>query len=171
MHSILFPGLNWTLLVSFFWTNILTKASPLPTISPDFESLPEQIVHLNGPLVCYRNLTIGEFGQQGSLLSCDAGTYCQGITTCNDTLVCSQDWIDLNGTLACNGELFCNGTLRCNKGPVHPACLPGLGILPPLALSILIVFLIIISGGLSGLKSAFMGNPSLLSSRKTSFIY
>lgn len=150
---------------SFIGANTLSRASPLPSISNriDYELPSEELLNLEGPLLCHGNLTAQSSEPQDYSLFCDGGIFCQGITSCSDTLVCSRDWINLNGTLICNGELTCNGTLNCNKGPAHPACLPGLGRLPPPALAILIVFLIVISGGISGLKSAFMSNFSLLS--------
>lgn len=147
-------------LVFFFWISILSRASPLPSVSHEvnYESSSEASLDLKGPLVCHGNLTAQSFKLQDSPLFCDGNTFCQGVTSCNDTLVCSQDWINLNGTLACNGELLCSGVLSCNKGPAHPACLPGLGGLPSPALAILMILLIVISGGISGLKSAFMSN-------------
>lgn len=153
------------ILISFIGANTLSRASPLPSISGriDHESPFEELLSLEGPLLCHGNLTVQSSEPQDYPLSCDGGISCQGTTSCNDTLVCSRDWINLNGSLVCNGELFCNGTLNCNKGPAHPACLPGLGRLPLPTLAILIVFLIVISGGISGLKSAFMSNFSLRS--------
>lgn len=148
------------ILLLFIGANTWSEASPLPSISNgiDYELPSEELLNLEGPLLCHGNLTVQSPEPQDYSLFCDGGIFCQGITSCNDTLVCSRDWVDLNGTLICNGELFCNGTLNCNKGPAHPACLPGLGRLPPPALAILMVFLIVTSGGLSGLKSAFMSN-------------
>lgn len=153
------------ILISFIGANTLSGASPLPSITKriDYESPSEELLDLDGPLLCHGNLTVQSSEPQDYSLFCDGGIFCQGITSCNDTLVCSRDWINLNGTLVCNGELSCSGKLTCNKGPAHPACLPGLGRLPPPALAVLMVFLIVISGGISGLKSAFMSNFSLLS--------
>lgn len=153
----------YLILIFFIRTNTLSEATPLPFISNgiDYEPPSGELLNLKGPLLCHGNLTTQLSEPQDYPLFCDGGIFCQGITSCNDTLVCSRDWVNLNGTLVCNGEISCNGTLNCNKGPAHPACLPGLGGLPPPALAILIVSLVVISGGLSGLKSAFMSNPSL----------
>lgn len=153
----------YLILIFFIGANTWSEASPLLSVSGriDYEPSSEEPLNLNGPLNCHGNLTTQFPEPQDHPLFCDGSIFCQGITSCNGALVCSRDWINLNGTLGCNGELFCNGTLNCDKGPAHPACLPGLGRLPPPALAILIVFLIVISGGLSGLKSAFMSNPLL----------
>jgi hypothetical protein len=159
-HHIPIP---WWILLNpaiIFLSNTLSKASPLPiSIELDRVSMPStKIFDLKGPLACYGNLTAYESEAYNPPVSCDSGTFCQGTTSCNDTLICSRDWIDLNGTLACNGELFCNGTLSCSRNFTHPACLPGLNKLPTPALSIIIMLLVVISGGLNGLKSAFMSN-------------
>lgn len=163
----------YLILTFFIRANTLSEASPLPFVSDgiDYQPPSGEPLNLRGPLLCHGNLTIPSPSPQDYPLFCDGGIFCQGITSCNDTLVCSRDWLNLNGTLVCNGELFCKGTLNCNKGPAHPACLPGLDRLPPPALAILIVSLIVISGGLSGLKSAFMSNISLLCSKTEYLLY
>lgn len=153
----------WILLhpaVILLSANTLSKASPLPiSIELDHISMPStKILDLKGPLSCYGNLTAHESEDYIPSVSCDSRTFCQGTTSCNDTLICSRDWIDLNGTLACDGELFCNGTLSCSRNSAHPACLPGLNKLPTPALSIIMMLLVVVSGGLNGLKSAFMSN-------------
>lgn len=155
--------ISWWILLNpatIFLSNTLSKASPLPiSIELDHVSMPStKIFDHRGPLACSGNLTAHELEAYNPSVSCDSGIFCQGTTSCNDTLICSRDWIDLNGTLACNGELFCNGTLSCSRNSAHPACLPGLNKLPTPALSIIIMLLVFISGGLNGLKSAFMSN-------------
>lgn len=176
MNAPLFPysfGLRFiTLSLGFvFWTNILSGASPLPSVLHKIGYEPsEELLNLKGPLVCHGNLTAQNLEQQNPSLYCDGGAFCQGGTFCNDTLVCSRDWVNLNGSLACNGNLLCSGSLICSKGPAHPACLPGLGKLPSPALAVLIVFLVVISGVISGLKSTFMSNYPLPSLREERFI-
>ncbi|CUS09690.1 unnamed protein product [Tuber aestivum] len=120
----------------------------------DSETPPHKPHKFKGPLWCDGPITAGPTADREAYV-CEGQTLCKGATGCDGPLTCTGSWFDDEGMLACRGDLLCDGALSCNE--ITPAaCLPGLRGMPDWALGLLLGFLILISGAITGCTAAVM---------------
>jgi len=155
----LFYFLLWATTSSTAYPCLSRRLSSLHLIEPNQTpwpkgpAAPQRPHKFKGPLWCNGTLTADPLAK-GKGYVCTGQTLCNGATSCNGTLVCTGPWFYDGGTLACGGDLLCDGRLACNE--ILPGtCLPGLELMPDWALGLLLGFLILISGMVTGCIAAF----------------